>query len=346
MKRLVFPTGFCLVVMSSCCLLWDEEYISERCYGSATPGYQLRGWLVGVDGCPFEGLEVRLRVIEEGDDDFADSPRKMDSSDSSGELHFAWGYGASHMDFTTCMTEAELMADIREEVWAPRLDRVELTFVTGGVVRTLHFELSEDLLPSYSPVLNNTIALGAVIVEDVEACDPLQYKDLDLFGLCKLLEPDVESSGFADFGGFCEQVRAGAIENVEHYCRAREAGEAEPFDEFCLVPSAVRDGYSDGYTATREAWCNEPMSGQHYAGWDYVLSGDCIEEGVRFLAREMGGMTHRFYFAAGTDEFLGMEKSYDAEQYFVPPCCGNLVWPERVECTDPTVAEVICGPES
>ncbi len=83
-----------------------------------------------------------------------------------------------------------------------------------------------ELLTDFTPVDENQLDFGTVLVPGVNACDPNQYKDLDFVGFCELSPFYEEEHPFILLDDFCQQVRSGEIANVEHYCPRLEAGDA------------------------------------------------------------------------------------------------------------------------
>ena len=151
---------------------------------------------------------------------------------------------------------------------------------------------------------------------------------------------DVEFADFCflDFEGKSEVL------NVEASCSCYLDHEA-PLDvldvqALCLSdtgPENLRDFAT--VLAEWRADAADPSCGEDFPNIRSMYSGEC-PDGTRFLYRTDGLHGVVKYFDADSGAFEGETFRGD---YLIPPCCAVYYSPNRIECDDATVTEVLCG---
>jgi hypothetical protein len=203
-------------------------------------------------------------------------------------------------------------------------------------------DVPEDHLQDFNPANTNRLSFGTILVAGATACDRNEYADLDFVGFCELAICAESECPRSLEDEFCAGVRAGEIDNVEDYCPQLQEGEAPRYDEFCLLWSSRDPSRWDDYATTLSDWQAHAEYARRYGIDRFMVAGTCGMGRVLFLSRYGGGWgTARFYYDAADGHFLGYERWEYAESAFIPPCCGNTYWPERVECPEPVVTEVL-----
>jgi len=99
------------------------------------------------------------------------------------------------------------------------------------------------------------------------------------------------------------------------------------------------ESYED-FEATRAIWiaelegesCDQPVP--------FLVTGTCNDSGLLFLYRGGGFTTAAYFFEPDSDTFVAIRATTDG---ISPPCNGRHYWPERVQCTEGVVGEVLCG---